>query len=88
MAINIRPIGERIVVKSLETETKTASGIYIPDSAKEKPNTAEVIAVSKTEEVDVKVGETVLYAKFAGTKVELEGIEYLILEKNEILAVI
>ena len=87
MAINIRPLGERLVVKPLEMETKTESGIYIPDSAKEKSNTAEVVSVSVGID-EVKVGEKVLYSKFAGTKVELEGEEYLILEKNEILAVI
>ncbi len=88
MAINIRPLGERVVVKPLETESKTTSGIYIPESAKEKPIQGEVVAVSKNEEIEVKVGEKVLYSKFAGTKVEIEGIEYLILEKNDILAVI
>lgn len=88
MAMNIRPIGERVVVKPLDSETKTASGIYIPDSAKEKPNTGEVVAVSTSEDLEVKVGEKVLYSKYGGTKVELEGTEYLILEKNEILAVI
>jgi len=88
MALNIRPLGERVVVKPLEAETKTASGIYIPDSAKEKPITAEVVAVSSSIEKDLKVGEKVLYSKYAGTKVEIEGIEYLILEIKEVLAVI
>lgn len=88
MAINIRPLGERVVVKPLESETKTASGIYIPDSAKEKPITAEVVAVSASDNMEVKVGETVLYGKFAGTKVELEGVEYLILETSDILAIV
>jgi len=88
MGINIRPIDERVVVKPLESESKTSSGIYIPDSAKEKPNTAEVVAISEKCEIDVKIGEKILYSKHAGTKVELEGVEYLILENKEILAVV
>ncbi len=88
MAINIRPLGERVVIKPLEAETKTASGIYIPDSAVSKNNTAEVVAVSANENVVVKVGEKVLYNGFAGTKVEIDKEEYLILEQNDILAVL
>jgi chaperonin GroES len=88
MALNIRPLGERVVVKPLEAETKTASGIYIPDSAKEKPITAEVVAINSSLEKELKVGEKVLYSKYAGTKVEIEGTEYLILEMKEILAVL
>lgn len=88
MATEIRPLGERVVVKALETETKTASGIYIPDSAKEKSNTAKVVAIGTCEKIEVKVGETVLYNKFAGTKVELDNEEFLILDINDILAVI
>ncbi len=88
MQINIKPIGERVVIKPSESETKTASGIYIPDSAKEKQNTGEVVAVGKLENEEIKVGDNVLYGKFAGTEVELEGEKYIILEKNDVLAVI
>lgn len=88
MAINIKPIGERLVVKSTESETKTVSGIYIPDSAKEKQNSGEVIAVGKIEDNEIKVGDKVLYSKFAGTEVELDGEKVIILEKNDVLAVI
>ena len=88
MRINIKPLGERVVVLPLEMETKTASGIYIPDSAKEKPSTAEVVAVSENKDISVKVGEKVIYAKHAGTNIEFEGQEFLILEINEILAII
>lgn len=88
MAINIRPIGERLVVKQTVSETKTNSGIYIPDSAKEKQNSGEVVAVGKIEDNEIKVGDRVLYSKFAGTEVELDGEKLIILEKNDVLAVI
>jgi len=88
MAINIKPIGERLVVKSTETETKTTSGIYIPDSAKEKQNSGKVIAVGKIEDDEIKVGDKILYSKFAGTEIELDGEKVIILEKNDVLAVI
>lgn len=88
MAINIKPIGERLVVKQTVSETKTNSGIYIPDSAKEKQNSGEVVAVGKIEDNEIKVGDRVLYSKFAGTEVELDGEKLIILEKNDVLAVI
>ncbi len=88
MAVKIRPIGERIVVKPLEAVTKTPSGLYIPETAKEKPNQGEVLAVGKLEDVEIKVGDKVLYDKYAGTKVEFDDEEYIILEKNQILAVV
>jgi len=87
MAINIKPIGERLVIKPTESETKTNSGIYIPDSAKEKQNSGEVVAIGKNEE-EIKVGDRVLYSKYAGTEVELDGEKVIILEKNDVLAVI
>ena len=88
MEINIKPLGDRVVIQPIETETKTASGIYIPDSAKEKSNTAIVVAVSKSENIDVKVGERVIYAEHSGTNIEHDGQKYIILEINEILAII
>jgi chaperonin GroES len=86
--INIKPVGERVVVKPSESETKTVSGIYIPDSAKEKQNHGEIVAVGKIEDEELKVGDKVLYSKYGGTEVEFDGEKYLILEKNEVLAVI
>jgi chaperonin GroES len=86
--MNIKPIGERVVVKPSETEEKTVSGIYIPDSAKEKQNSGEIVAVGKIEDEEIKVGDKVLYSKYAGTEVEFDGDKYIILEKNDILAVI
>jgi len=87
MKTNIKPIGERLVVKPSISETKTSSGIYIPDSAKEKQNNGEVIAIGKIEE-EINIGDKVLYSKFSGTEIELDGEQYIILEKNDVLAVI
>ncbi|MEA3452721.1 MAG: co-chaperone GroES [Bacteroidota bacterium] len=87
MTKNIKPIGERLVIKPSTAEIKTSSGIYIPDSAKEKQNHGEVIAIGKIDE-DIKIGDKVLYSNFSGTKIELEGEECIILEKNDILAII
>ena len=86
--MNIKPIGERVVVKPSETEEKTVSGIYLPDSAKEKQNSGEIIAVGKIEDEEIKVGDKVIYSKYAGTEIEFDGEKYIILEKNDILAVI
>ena len=91
MALNIRPLGTRVVVKVQEAETKTKSGIFIPDSAKEKPLRGEVMAVgngTKDEAMELKVGDVVLYGKYAGTKIELDGEEYLIMNQSDVLAVI
>ncbi len=88
MAKNIKPIGERIIIKPQEIETKTSSGIFIPESAKEKQNTGEVIAVGKLEDNEIKVGDNILYSKNAGTEISLNEEKLIILEKNDILAVI
>ncbi len=88
MAIKINPLGRRVVIKPLETETKTSSGIYIPNTMKEEPNTGEVVAVSNSKKLVVKLGDNVLFLRHAGTKVELDGQEYIILEDKEILAII
>lgn len=89
--MNIKPLADRVLVKPAAAEEKTASGIIIPDSAKEKPLRGEIIAVgngTKDEEMVVKVGDTVLYGKYAGTELELEGVKYLIMRQNDILAII
>lgn len=91
MALNLKPIGDRIVVEAAPAEEKTASGIYIPDTAKEKPQQGTVVAVGagkKDEPMTVKVGDVVLYGKFAGTEVFHEGKEYLIMRESDIYAVI
>ncbi|MBQ1969602.1 MAG: co-chaperone GroES [Paludibacteraceae bacterium] len=89
--MNIKPLADRVLVKPIAAEEKTASGIIIPDSAKEKPLKGEVLAVgkgTKDEEMVVKVGDTVLYGKYAGTELELEGEKYLIMRQSDILATI
>ena len=87
----IKPLADRVLVEPLEAETKTASGIIIPDTAKEKPQKGTVVAVgpgTKDEPLTVKVGDTVLYGKYAGTEVKLEGTEYLMMRESDILAII
>ncbi|MEA5115384.1 MAG: co-chaperone GroES [Geobacteraceae bacterium] len=94
--MNLRPLQDRIIVKRLEEENKTSGGIYIPDTAKEKPQKGEIIAVGKgktTEDgklmpVDVKVGDKVLFGKYAGTEIKIDGIDYLIMREDDILGVI
>ena len=94
--MNIRPLHDRIIVERLEEETTTAAGIIIPDSAKEKPQQGIVKAVGKgkvTEEgkvmpLDVKVGDKVLFGKYAGTEVKVEGEELLVMKEDDIMAVI
>ncbi len=91
MALNIKPLGTRVVVKVQEAETKTKSGIYIPDSAKEKPQRGEVVAVgngTKDEAMELKAGDVVLYGKYAGTTIELDGVEYLIMNQSDIMAIV
>lgn len=84
----IRPLGDRVLIELVEQEETTASGIVLPDSAKEKPQEGKVIAVGKDAEDDIKVDDRVIYSKYAGTEVEYDGKEYLILGKMDILAVI
>ena len=94
--MNLRPLQDRIIVKRLEEETMTAGGIFIPETAKEKPQKGKVIAVGKgkkTEDgkvlpLDVKVGDNVLFGKYAGTEVKVDGEEYLMMREDDILAVI
>jgi chaperonin GroES len=95
-AMNLRPLQDRIIVKRLEEESMTAGGLYIPDTAKEKPQKGEIVAVGKgkvTEDgkvipVDVKVGEKVLFGKYAGTEIKIDGVDYLIMREDDILGVI
>lgn len=89
--LNITPLADRVLIKPMEAETKTASGIFIPDSAKEKPQQGKVVAVgkgTKDEPMTVKVGDTVLYGKYAGTELKFDGTDYLIMRENEIFAII
>ena len=92
----IKPLGERVVIKVIEETEQTSGGIFIPDSAKEKPQKGEVVAVGvgkmnekgEREPMDVKVGDVVLYAKYAGTDIKMDGVEYKILSVKDALAVI
>ena len=89
--MNIRPLADRVLIKPAAAEEKTLGGIIIPDTAKEKPQRGKVVAVgngTKDEEMVVKNGDTVLYGKYAGTEIELDGEKYLIMRQSDILAII
>ncbi len=94
--LNLRPLGERVIVKAVEQEEKTASGIYLPDTAKEKPNQGQVLAVGpgriaddgKVVPMNVKEGDKVLYGKYSGQEVKLDGVEYLIIKESDIYAIV
>ncbi len=89
--MKVKPLADRVLVKPAPVEEKTAGGIIIPDTAKEKPLKGEVIAVgqgTKDEEMVVKEGDKVLYGKYAGTEIEIDGEEYLIMRQSDILAII
>jgi chaperonin GroES len=91
MSVNVKPLADRVLIEPVQAEQKTASGIIIPDTAKEKPQKGTVVAVGpgKTDEpVTVKVGDSVLYGKYAGTELSVEGKDYLIMRESDILAII
>ncbi|PRP68201.1 co-chaperone GroES [Nonlabens agnitus] len=91
MALNIQPLSDRVLIEPTAAEQKTASGLYIPDTAKEKPQQGTVVAVGKGKkdhEMTVKVGDTVLYGKYSGTELKLEGTDYLIMKEDDILAIV
>ena len=93
--MNIKPLGDRVVIKAIESQETTKSGIVLPGSAKEKPMEGEVLAVGSGELVDgkripleLKVGDKVIYSKYAGTEVKIDDDEYLILRQNDVLAIV
>lgn len=89
--MNIKPLADRVLIKPAPAEKKTVGGIIIPDSAKEKPLKGEIVAVgngTKDEEMVVKPGDTVLYGKYAGTELELDGEKYLIMRQSDVLAIL
>tara|TARA_B100000780_G_scaffold85330_1_gene58504 strand:+ start:4235 stop:4504 length:270 start_codon:yes stop_codon:yes gene_type:complete len=89
--MNIKPLADRVLVEPLEAETKTASGIIIPDTAKEKPQKGNIVAVgpgTKENPVTVKVGDSVLYGKYSGTELKLDGKNYLIMRESDVLAIV
>lgn len=89
--LNIKPLADRVIVEPAAAEEKTASGIIIPDTAKEKPQKGSVVAVGngkKDEPLTVKVGDSVLYGKYAGTEITVDGKEYLIMRESDIFAIV
>lgn len=91
MKLKIKPLADRVLVEPVAAETKTESGIYIPETAKEKPQRGKVVAVgngSKKHDMTVKVNDMVLYGKYAGTELKLEGTDYLIMREDDILAIV
>ena len=89
--MNIRPLADRVLVEPKEAETKTASGIYIPETAKEKPQQGKVIAVGsgkKDEPIELKVGDSVLYGKYSATEITVDGKDYLMMRQSDVLAVL
>jgi chaperonin GroES len=95
-SLKLRPLYDRIVVKRKDAQERTASGLYIPDTAKEKPQQAEVVAVGegkfaedgKRMKLDVKAGDTVLIGKYSGTEIKIDDVEYTILREDEVLAIV
>lgn len=91
MSLSIRPLADRVVIEPAAAEEKTASGLFIPDTAKEKPQRGTVMAVGpgkKDEPTTVKVGDTVLYGKYSGVEIPIAGKDYLIMRESDILAVV
>lgn len=89
--VNLKPLADRVLVEPAAAEEKTASGLFIPDTAKEKPQKGSVIAIGtgkKDEPMTVKVGDQVLYGKYAGTEITIEGKEYLIMRESDIFAIL
>jgi chaperonin GroES len=92
----IRPLQDRIIVERIESEEKTASGLYIPDSAKEKPQQGKVLAVGKgkikedgsVQPVDLRVGDTILFGKYSGQEIKIDGTDYLIMREDDVLGVL
>ena len=89
--MNVKPLSDRVLILPNPAEEKTAGGLFIPDTAKEKPLQGEVVAVgngTKDEEMVIKVGDTVLYGKYAGTELDLDGVKYLIMRQSDVLAIL
>ena len=94
--MNLKPLNDRVLVKRLEGEEKTAGGLFIPDTAKEKPSKGEVVAVGPGKTTDdgkklvmtVKAGDLVLFNKYAGTEIKLDGVDHLVLREDDVLAII
>lgn len=96
MSINLRPLGDRVIIEAIEQEEVTSSGLYIPETAKEKPQQGNVLAVGEGRRdedgdriaMDLKVGDKVLFAKYAGTEIKIDGKKLLIMKESDILAIV
>lgn len=89
MSMNIIPLGARVLIRPTEEQTRTNSGIYIPETAKEKPQTGEVAAIGDDEdEIKVKVGQKVLFPKYTGTEIKIDGVEHIIMDADDVLAIV
>ncbi len=87
--LNIQPLGTRVLIRPIEQEAKTASGLLLPETAKEKPQMGEVMAIGdETEDIPVQVGQKVLFPKYTGTEIKIDGVEHLIMEASDLLAVV
>jgi chaperonin GroES len=86
--MKLKPLGARALVKMVEREEQTASGIVLPDTAREKPQTAEVVAIGASDEVKVGVGDVVVLAKYSGTEVKVDGEDHLIVDADDVLGVV
>lgn len=84
--INLQPMGSRVLIKPLEQDGKTSSGLFLPETAREKPQTGLVIAVGDDEEIKLKVNDKILFAKYSGAEFRLDGTDYLLLEASDVLA--
>jgi chaperonin GroES len=86
--MKIRPLGNRVLLKPIEAEEKTKSGLYIPESAKEKPVEAEVVAIGEGKDIHVKVGDKVIYENFGGSEVKILGVKHILMDVKDVLAVV
>mgnify|MGYP001223133979 FL=1 len=89
--INFKPLADRVLVEPSEAEEKTSSGIIIPDTAKEKPQKGKIVAIgngTKDEKITVKVGEMILYGKYSGTEINIDGTDYLIMKESDIFGIV
>lgn len=83
--VDLQPLGARVLVKPLEQENRTASGLLLPETAKEKPQIGQVVAIGDDEDIKVKVGDKVLFAKYTGTEIRHKGVDYLVMDSSDIL---
>ncbi len=86
--MRIKPLGDRVLIKPITEEKRTEGGLVLPDTSKEKPQKAEVIAVGKLEDVDLNVGDRVIFSKYAGTEIKIDGEDYILIDSGDILGLI